>query len=222
MFWLYERGAFCGGVGVRVIGLLFVLLAGPVFASEDRHGSGLARFAYADSVAFQTSFESVSPETPAPVASRARARNLPAPQPLTLVAAESIAELEIRHADRGPPERFPNSPAGAIEAVSLVPLADVLRSTPPEAQRLAALPEATQVPQADPPFEIIATEARLLVIDAGEVDASRRASLRKRSSGSRHASRKHARKTAAKANKIPRWASKMFDTPWQSRAFAYQ
>ncbi len=203
---------------MRVIGLLFILLAGPVSASDDRYPSGLARFAYANTLAFQTSFEAYSPAA-ARLTYRPRRGDLPDLQPVTLVATDRIVDAEIRQPDRGPTEQHANIPAATIEAVSAMPAAEVLPSARPEATRLAALPEPENLPAREPSDQIIATEARLLMIDAGEFKVMPRKSAhaRRRGARSHHGSRAHARKVAAKTTKVPRWAAKMFEGPWQNR-----
>ncbi len=134
---------------MRVIGLLFILLAGPVSASDDRYPSGLARFAYANTLAFQTSFEAYSPE-PARLTYRPRRGDLPDLQPVTLVATDRIVDAEIRQPDGGSTEQHANIPAATIEAVSAMPAAEVLPSARPEATRLASLPEPVNLPAREP------------------------------------------------------------------------
>ena len=85
---------------MRVVGLFLMVLAGPVLASDERHAAGLARFAYANTSAFQTSFADMSLEPPAePIAatkSTVSAHSAVADlRPMTFVDAESLLDQPL-------------------------------------------------------------------------------------------------------------------------------
>jgi hypothetical protein len=203
------RDSFCGGAAVRVVGLFLMLLAGPALASDERHAVGLARFAYANTSAFQTSFADMSLEPPAEsiaaTKSTAAAHSTVADlRPMTFVDAESLPDQPLDSTERA----FTLS-ADQIEAVPLVRDIELLPAAPPAPVRLAALPE--------PSVEIIAEDAILSRAPHRKHAHSAHASHRR----AKHFRARTGRNRASKP-KVPRWARKMFDVTWQTHAFAYQ
>ena len=167
--------AICGGVSVRVLGLLLILLAGPVVLSNERHGDGQLRFAYADNSAFRASYE-VRATAPArePMVSSDIQDQPPAPLPLTLAApdhlstpswatARSRRSLCVPAIRSGPdvmgcrrlrqPSRRHCEPRRWTRICTL----------PQPPQRLAALEEPTHLLASVPPLEEIAAETKPVV-----------------------------------------------------------
>ncbi len=183
-----------------------MVLAGPVLASDERHAVGLARFAYANTSAFQTSFADMSQEPPAAailstVSDRSTVADL---RPLTFVDAESLLDQPIETSERS----FTLS-TDHIEAIPLVRNVELLPPSHPAPVRLAALPE--------PSVEIVAEDAILARAPHHKHARSSHRSHRTAKHFRARARRKHASKP-----KVPRWARRMFDVTWQTHAFAYQ
>lgn len=214
---------------MRVFGLLFVLVAGPVLAAEAVDGPALARLAYAKSPAFLTTLESpLAPAAGGPVAAAHHQPALPA-----FVAAEKLAgeavvkppvQLAAREAAEPAPEpaKWPDRvDTHVVEEQALAP------ATEPEAagegaksEELAALPG---------PMHLIPEEAAAEAVTEPEVSeteavaplriSKKRKTTRKPQQGTKIVAKNT---TVPKPNTVPRWAEKMFDPIWQRRAFAYQ
>jgi hypothetical protein len=213
-------------VPVRVLGLLLILLAGPVVMSKDRHGDGRLRFAYADNSAFRASYEvRQTPPAPAPIASSDIQDQRPAQLPVTFASPDRLASPEpalapvVTYAslqyDQAPMTWDAVVSAGPVAVVSSVRVDEDLR-TPRPPQRLSALAEPVHLLASVPPLEEIAAETKPIVPKSQRVTHKRRSSTRVKSY-------RRVRKAAKRRpDNVPRWAAKMFDTVWQDRAFAYQ
>jgi hypothetical protein len=223
---------------VRVVGLLVILLAGPAFASEDRHEPLLARFAYANT-AFQTSLERTSlHQMREPLASAIGEVPRSDLRPAMFVVAELLADqpatsplTPVASQEAGAPEWRPlewhfGVGDNGIEGAPPVRAHERSLSSPLTAQRLAALPEPlhllTNAPSTDP----IASEGDATARKPGWLTRSRASQKRMRSPETAHKARQRSkssgRKLAGKSAKVPRWAEQMFENIWQKRAFAYQ
>lgn len=212
---------------MRVLGLLLILLAGPVVVSSERHGDGQLRFAYADNSAFRASYEvRATPAARAPMAFSDIQDQPPAPLLLTLAAPDRLMtpspELPLapavsyasRQHDQAPMSWDALVSASPAAVVSSVRVDEDLR-TPQPPQRLAALEEPMHLLASVPPLEEIAAETKPIVPKSHRVTHKRRSFTRVRS-------HRRGRKAAKRRPKVPRWAAKMFVNVWQDRAFAYQ
>jgi hypothetical protein len=214
-------------VSVRVLGLLLILLAGPVVVSSERHGDGQLRFAYADNSAFRASYEvRATPLTREPMASSDIQDQSPTPIPLTFAVPDRLLAPSpepplapvVSHAS----QQYDQAPMAWDAVVSPSPIAVVssLRvdedlHVTQQPQRLAALEEPMHLLASAPPLEEIAAETKPIVPKSHRVRHKRRSFTRVRS-------HRHVRKAAKRRDKVPRWAAKMFVNVWQDRAFAYQ
>jgi hypothetical protein len=212
---------------VRVFGLLFVLVAGPVLAAEAGDGPALARLAYAKSPAFLTTLE----EPPAPAAMDAAAHHQPDRWLPAFVAADKLAgeaQSPVQLAAREVAEAAsvePKWPARVgthmAEEQALTP------ATEPEAagegvmsERLAALPGPMHLIPDEATGE---TAAEPQVSEPETVSRPRIAKKRKTARKPQERTKTVAKNTTGpKPNTVPRWAEKMFDPIWQRRAFEYQ
>jgi hypothetical protein len=157
-------GTLLRGCTVRIVGLLVAALAGTAFASEGPHESGLARFAYVNTLVFQTSFGELVPKRPLepapPKAADSRGNDF---RPVLLVAAETIARDPIEIAESakaiamdgvetvtlvGDVERAPAAQDTAKQLASLEPTSLLTESAPP-------------VPETVPQFAALESPSRL-------------------------------------------------------------
>lgn len=220
---------------MRGVGLLFVLLASPAFASEDRHAAGLARFAYANAPLFQTSFQPAAADLAREAASEVGKQGRSRLRSLTFVAAGQLVSqrsastrvlsYEARKRQRPPLMQHITASGGIIETVALVGSVEALQATRPAPHRLAALPQPMPLLSKDPAEEIVATEPPT-AHKARAVRHARTPSARARMRHMRRARHRHvssaSRKFATRRAKVPRWAKQMFEPVWQDYAFAYQ
>jgi hypothetical protein len=214
-------------VSVRVLGFLLILLAGPVVLSNERHGDGQLRFAYADNSAFRASYEvEATLAAREPIVSSDIQDQLPAPLPLTLAAPDHLLspspEPPLAPVASDASRQYDQAPMSWDAVVSASPIVVVpsLRvdedlQTPKPPQRLAALEEPMHLLASVPPLEEIAAETKPVVPHSSRVTHERKSYARVRP-------HRRVRKAALGQAKVPRWAAKMFDTVWQDRAFAYQ
>jgi hypothetical protein len=220
------------GASVRVVGLLLLCLAGSALADE-RTPSSLTRFAYAGPLAFQTSFASTQDSVSDVGPSYGVAGSEPRPRALRFVSAEDLLgqSLVTGRTETTVPKTRPSRSrirqsvaAKRIEPIAPlreIPLLPVPRS---RAQHLAALSEPMHLLADAPPAAIVASEDKAAA--AARAQAHEHAPAARTHSWRRSRTRTAWRTSKAKANakpwKVPRWAEKMFEGPWQRHAFAYQ
>jgi hypothetical protein len=274
-------GTLLRGCTVRIVGLLVAALAGTAFASEGPHEAGLARFAYVNTLVFQTSFGELVPKRPIepapPKAADSRGEDF---RPVLLVAAEAIARDPIEIAESAkaiamdgieavtlvgdvesaPAEQEVAKQLASLEPTSLLPesvpavqetapqfealvppsrLADSIPPADETAPQVAALEPSLllsdSVPVArDAPRQLAALEPSSLVSDSAPDEILTAGSnrpvhappilkhTRKRSAHASAHKRVHAAKKKVASATVPKWATKMFEGPWQQHAFAYQ
>jgi hypothetical protein len=219
------------GYAVRAVVLLFVAIAGGASAFEERRPVVLARFAYVNTAVFEPSFailpaqpEAAVTTPPATVHSGPEtvpsARTDPGEyRPGLLVAAEADVTQPP-----GPNENArATAAADGIDTIKLVegpvPVTPVDRAAP----RLAS-PEPAAVLAELAPDQVLKARDEVLKARPEEPVLPPRIIQRERPRASAthavHRKAPPAKKVASA--KVPRWAKKMFDGPWQSHAFSYQ
>ena len=197
---------------MRIVGLLILALAGTAFASEDRHERGLARFAYVNTSVFQRSFGELVPQPPlqpaAPESVNGSGTDF---RPVLLVAAEGISGEPLESTESA--RALAND---GIETMPLLREIETVSAADEAAPRLASL-EPTYHLADHAPDELIAAHTSPLVHAPPILKHTRQRSAR----ATLHKRTRVAKKKVASAG-VPKWATKMFDGPWQQHAFAYQ
>lgn len=208
---------------MRVVSLMLMLLAGPVFASEDQQTAGPARFAYAQ--AFQKCFEGQSTDE-VREAILADAGEGPKLRPLMFVAAERLIAPGADRTSTQTAALRSAVTAGKFETVVLVQNVEPVHSPRPTPQRLAAMPEPMHLHARVPAAEIVAvepqaTDRKLPALNPHHKSAAR-AHLGRRRRWTYAPLLAIPNKVAETKARFPQWAAKMFKSVWQQRAFAYQ
>jgi len=220
------------GASVRVVGLVLLCLAGSALADE-RTPSSLTRFAYAGPLAFQTSFAPTQDSVRDVDPSYEVAASEPRRRPLRFVSAEDLLgqPLVTGRTETTVPKTRPSRSRirQSVATKRIEPIAP-LREIPllpvprPSAQRLAALSAPMHLLADAPPAAIVASEDEPAA--PASAQAHEHASAARAHSWRRTRARTAWRASRAKPNtkpwKVPRWAQKMFEGPWQRHAFAYQ
>lgn len=216
---------------MRVVGVLLLLVSGPVFASE---AGELVRFAYASPLLADTSFDGTTVVSKTSTAAHDRGRR-PATRLLQFASAEQLAPLLPDRPRTSKPVSNPvptvaSSGTARTVAVPKVPVAKstVAPMVPKSAARELV---AEVVPPSRPREQLVAAlpePMHVLPPEPAEPSSQNNAT------GSSHSRTAHPRKFPAhvkqddnaqnldKTSFVPPWAAQMFDTIWQRHAFSYQ
>jgi hypothetical protein len=220
------------GYAVRAVVLLFVALAGGASAFEERRPVVLARFAYVNTAVFEPSFAS-PPAQPKAAVTSPPAIVHSGPEAVPSVSTEIgeyrpvlliAAEADVTQPSEPKENARATGVADGIDTIKLiaefVPLAPVHRAAP----RLASLEPVTVLAELAPDRMLKARD-EVLKARPEEPVLPRRIVHRERTRASAaHAMHRNApsKKKKVASAKVPRWATRMFDGPWQSHAFSYQ
>jgi hypothetical protein len=211
---------FVGGLGLAVLAgpasCPCDLAPGASASAEASSGArGVARFAYLKQSAM------VVASAPEPPGLSAAILVEPAEAHASPISTSAIEPPEKASVHEGYARRSGILPAKFEELTDAVPT---------KAIRLAALEEGEGAPML--PVVLVDTPPipEIAAVDA-EADAEKRL-RQKHMSSRRRAIGTHPAKTrsaalsgpgsTSKRGKVPRWAQKMFETPWQSKAFSYE
>jgi hypothetical protein len=203
---------------VRVISLLFLLVAGPAFASE---GRGLERFAYASPLLSNASFALPQPMRE-PTLARMTAASRSRARPLHFVAAVQLLPLapDARPDANAEPALAAALPVDARQPVRVVREVETVGTARPAEQKLAALPEPMHVLPRGPSVEVTAQEPATEQAEGDREARHVQVVAHHRKAKLYRAAAKPAKSAAKKT--VPKWAMQMFDTTWQNHAFSYQ
>lgn len=232
---------------MRVLGFLLLFVAQSATAAEGPMQVAFARFAYADTSAFQHSLEQRALEVRAgierrlprlplsvlsdeAVAARTTRAPLPLAKPDDVVQVQAQTRIALAKINPGrpavPPIRIAPAQSDPVAAAPVTTSEPIAPEPPPAPQRLASLPEPMHLLPKSDTAEPVATLPPAEESEVHHYAAPKRPRARSRSVS--QASRSAPRPAKASApekespSKIPRWAKQMYDSNWQNQLFSYQ